>query len=77
MNFIINFGTLSPKVSEQLVAQGICVPNAWHFDLDSDSINRLRIRGLITDSQAHAANKRLMKQIQKVAKQKENTNGPT
>jgi len=61
----IHFGALCPSIAEQLIEQGVVtIPDDInHFQEDADAVTRLVIRGLITDSQASAARRKLLKKI--------------
>lgn len=66
--FGIHFAAYGPNIEDQLKEQGI----RFIVDTDSklvqrwaDSVTNLRISGIITDSDAEKANKRIMKQITK------------
>jgi len=61
----IALGALSPALSEQLKDTGIPADKLKLLDMDSDAINRLRIRGYLTDSATVSAQKKLIKEIQK------------
>ena len=65
MNLAINFGALSPPIKEQLRQQELKAKtrDIWHWQCDADAITRCVIRGLISDSTAHAARKRILKKI--------------
>ena len=55
----IVLGALCPKLSEQI--PGL----SEHYDRDADAITRLVIRGILTDSEATKARKRLLKRIER------------
>jgi hypothetical protein len=59
----LEFGVFAPKLSEQLKNTNIPKEQLEHFDLDADAINRLLIRGVLTDSQTEQARKKLLKRI--------------
>lgn len=63
--FSISFGALSESLLKQIDQQNHTAPSgliaAWQKD--ADSICRLRIRGIMTDAEAHKAKKRLFKDI--------------
>lgn len=60
----IHFGALAPHIADQIEAQGLpAIADAEHYELDRKAINRLRIRSVITDADAHRANGRLFKRI--------------
>lgn len=61
----IALGALSPPLSEQLKDTGIAADKLKLLDMDSDAINRLRIRGYLTDSATVSAQKKLIKEIQR------------
>lgn len=67
MELRIGIGAMSPSIYDQLIKQGVKVTKkeCEHFQKDVDSLNRLRIRGLITDSESHKANQRFMKMLTK------------
>lgn len=56
----IAFGALSPPLCEQT---GISSPDVDRCQILADSITRLRIAGLLTDGQCHAARKKLVKMV--------------
>lgn len=51
----LRLGAFAPDIHTQLKEQGLeADPNAVeHWQLDADSINRLRIRGMLTDAESH------------------------
>lgn len=59
------FGAISPKIGQQLKKQKLLFDKDTvdHFDKDSDAICRLKIRGLLNDSQGKQANDKLFKKI--------------
>ena len=70
----IHFGAFAPPLYKQLESQGFefeWQQQAWmSLQLDADAIVRLCVRGIITDSQAVAARKKLMKKIEQTLKSK-------
>lgn len=65
----IELGALSPSLWEQFQRQGLEAIDAnalGHWQRDADAISRCCIHGLISDSAAHTARKRLMKHISAV-----------
>jgi len=65
MKLAINFGALPPPIKEQLRQQGLKAKakDIWHWQRDADAITRCVIRGLISDSTAHAARRRVIRKI--------------
>lgn len=63
----IHFGALSPSVWEQLSEQGFTADekDLKHWDQDAQAITRLHLRGMLTDSQKQAAQKKLFNRIKK------------
>lgn len=60
----IRFGGLADSITDQLKEQGYEAPNEGErFDRLSRSINHLLLNGLISDSTAAEARKRLMREI--------------
>ena len=61
----ISFGALSDPVGAQLKAQGLFATkdDIEHWEKDRKALARLRVRGLLPDATAHAAERRLMKKI--------------
>jgi hypothetical protein len=63
-------GALSDPRLKQITQQGYDAPaktiEQWQYD--ADAICRLRIRGVLTDTEAHKANKRLFGMISKGVK---------
>ena len=60
----IRFGGLADSITDQLKEQGYDAPNEGkRFDRLSRSINHLLLNGLISDSTAAEARKRLMREI--------------
>lgn len=61
----LSFGALSPKLSEQLDSQKVTYSknSVSHFQKDADAVTRLAERGLLTDSIARNARKKLIKKI--------------
>ena len=64
MELKLYFGVLTESVSEQLQKQfnnpNISLPE---FDKDAKSLVRVYVRGIISDSENHKAQKRLIKKI--------------
>lgn len=64
MKFSITFGALAPPLSEQLPdGAKIKRMDLIHFQKDADAITRLFVLGLMTNTGANAARKRLMQKI--------------
>ena len=63
----IYFGAISDPLSTQLRKQKYLFDKekVKHFQRDIDALNRLRIRGYITDSQTDAATGKLYKKIER------------
>ena len=62
----IVFGAVSDPLHDQLSAQGLRVDNMaalLHLEADAKAVTRLNVRGMIPDSVAHAARKKIMKAI--------------
>lgn len=61
----IRFGALCPKIKYQITEQGYTFDkdHIEHFQKDADALDRLRIRGLISHSEAEKATKKLVKKI--------------
>lgn len=61
----LNFGALAPALSDQVAEQGYSLPadEAGRFQKNHTAIVRLHIHGLLTDSEALKARRRLMKQV--------------
>lgn len=64
----IAFGALSPRLADQPIGPLIDADELDHFQRDADAITRLRIRGLMTPSQADAACRRLVKRLEDAAR---------
>ena len=66
-NFSVEFGALAPKISEQLVKQGLNIPEnrVIAFDNVAHAIVLLHLHGIIPDSVRDSARKKLMTQISK------------
>lgn len=58
----LHFGALAPRPSKQV---RLPPEEAKHFDKDADAIDRLLVRGIISDSEAKRARQRLVNQIAK------------
>lgn len=56
----IIFGAMVPSLKEQ----GIRAKNLEHYQLDADTITRLNLRGVLTDSEALKARKRIIKALE-------------
>ena len=65
--FGVYFGALSPTLAEQLQEAGLDYDEDTidHLNRDAEAITRLSVRGVLPDSQAQAARKKLMKKIEK------------
>lgn len=69
--FQLQFGAFAPKLREQIIAAGFELkapitkssPCLTHLQLDADAVARLRIRGRITEAQACAAEKKIVKDV--------------
>ena len=62
----IAMGAMSDSLTDQFKSQGFEPPkDIDHFQKDADAITRLKIRGLLTDSQSDSARKKLMKELAK------------
>jgi len=68
--FHIEFGALSPKIADQLKEQGLTALDARieQFQKAADSINYLKIHGLLTYGETQKARKRFISQLAKVVK---------
>lgn len=64
--FGIHFGALSPTIAEQLDEAGVGYDEDKidHCNRDAYAISRLQVRGLLTESQAHGARKKVLKKIE-------------
>lgn len=62
VTFSLSFGALAPPISEQLETQGLTSPGSL-FQRQADAIVLLHVHGVLTDTSAHAARKRLLKAI--------------
>lgn len=62
----ISFGALSDKLNVQLKRQEFKFKkeDVEHFEKDIDALNRLRIRGYLTDSATDNATKKLYRKIE-------------
>ena len=69
--FGISFGALALPIHRQIREQGLSIMEheADQFQKDVDAINRLRLKSIITDSEARRAHNRLMKQIDRAVTQ--------
>lgn len=68
-NIEVCFGPLYPSLSEQLAGVISDAASLDHFEKDRLAINRLLLRGLLSDSEADRGRRRLMKSIVNLAKQ--------
>lgn len=64
----IAFGALAPTLVDQLAGSKVPVEKLEAFDRDADAVTRLVVRGLLTQSQANAARKKILKEIVAAAK---------
>ena len=70
-NFRLQFGAFAPKLSEQIFEANFELKSPVvtsrkvlsHLQRDADAVSRLRIRGRITEAQASAAEKKIVKDI--------------
>lgn len=70
-SFQIAFGAFAPKLREQIIAAGFELKEPIvktslylsHLQLDADAVARLRIRNRITEAQARAAERKIVKEI--------------
>jgi hypothetical protein len=64
----IKFGIWAPKLREQLGIRLKTKKSALvsHIQKDSDAINRLYIRGVLTFSERNKTNKRLVRSLEKL-----------
>ena len=60
----IEFGALSPKLSEQLKETKLTKDDLSAFDADSGAINRLYVGYMLTGDETNKARQRLLKRIQ-------------
>lgn len=69
--FGIHFGALAPPLREQMKEQGVPIDDnaAEHLERDIDAVNRLRVRGLLPDSQAHKVHQKIMRKIEQQARE--------
>lgn len=70
MKLGVSFGAFAPTIRDQLAEQGVEVYKTRRMDdactcsqMDAEAVNRLRIRGVITPSEAERANKRILKSL--------------
>lgn len=65
--FSIEFGALAPKISEQIVQQGLTIPEnrGKAFDDIAHAIVLLHLHGIIPDGVRDSARQKVMKQISK------------
>jgi hypothetical protein len=72
MKIDIEFGAPSPRIEEQLRAQGLRLDmdpmQRQHLQRDADEVSRLRARGVLSESEADRARARIMKVIKKQAR---------
>lgn len=69
--FQLQFGAFAPKLRQQIIAAGfelkapIVKSSLYltHLQLDADAVARLRIRARITEAQAMAAEKKIVKEV--------------
>lgn len=69
--FQLQFGAFAPKLREQIIAAGFELKEPvvksslylTHLQADADAVARLRIRNRITEAQARAAEKKIVKEI--------------
>ena len=59
------FGAFSPKLKEQLQGYGLQKNEIERFQRRADEVTGLLIAGILTDTEAHRARKRLIKMIAK------------
>ena len=64
-NVGIHFGCLADPLEDQLTQQGLRFKkeDVEHFQLDMEALDRLRVMGLIVDSQAEKVRQKLHKKI--------------
>ena len=69
---VIVFGAMTDSIQKQLLAQQITRPRkiVQVLQMDADSITRLAIRGLLSDSEVRKARQRLMKKIKRTLEAK-------
>jgi hypothetical protein len=60
----VRFGATAPRLADQSIRAMIDKDDLGHFQRDADAIVRLHIRGLMTDEQADAARKKLLKRME-------------
>ncbi len=58
-------GFAAPRLSDQLAGRGLSSRVLLHLEADNDAINRLRVRGLLTEAEAEAATARLLASIRR------------
>jgi hypothetical protein len=72
VNVRIDFGALIPPIGEQLQDQGLKLDmdplERQHLQRDADEVSRLRVRGVLTESESDKARKRIMQVIKKQAR---------
>jgi hypothetical protein len=69
--FRLQFGAFAPKLREQIIAAGFELKEPvvksslylTHLQADADAVARLRIRARITEAQARAAERKIVKEI--------------
>ena len=68
-SFRIEFGAFAPPLREQLIAAGYTTKDVkaskdlTHCQFDADAVSRLSVRGIITQSSADSARKKIVKKI--------------
>ena len=67
----IEFGALAPKLTEQIKDQTGALSDGQMSDIDTiqkdaDAVNRLYVRGVLSEAATRTARKRLMNKIAKV-----------
>lgn len=67
--FRIEFGAFAPSLRKQIIAGGFTTKDVkaskdlTHCQLDADAVSRLLVRGIITQSSADSARKKIVKKI--------------
>ena len=70
MKIGINFGAMCDSVAKQVNAQGLTLGPRFRANTvqaDADAITRLAVRGYLTQTQTHAARKKLIHFITRLA----------
>lgn len=69
--FGVSFGAMAPPLAEQLaeVLGERSHPNLPQHQKDADAIARLAVRGVLTETEAHRARKRLMKRLEGIVRE--------